>query len=118
MLKASIFVAIFAYAALFAFTGLGEAEAAPAGDPLFGLATLGATATKTVKDIADYIFKLITGSYDFSDSVAGMLSLLSDGIAKSFVSINNMNNENNNDSPNVNTAPTSTATSTTENLDE
>jgi len=69
-------------------------------------------ATKTLQDFADYIFKLLTGSFDFSDSIAGALKLLSGGMAKSFVSINNSNNENNNDQ-NISNAPTITTTSST-----
>jgi hypothetical protein len=30
---------------IFVLTGVGEVEAAPAGDPLFGLATLGASVS-------------------------------------------------------------------------
>jgi hypothetical protein len=66
-----------------------------------------------VRDIADYITKLLTGSFDFSDSIAGALKLLSGGMVKSFISINNSNNENNNDQ-NISNAPTNKTTSTTE----
>jgi hypothetical protein len=65
-----------------------------------------------LRDIADYIFKLLTGSFDFSDSIAGALKLFSGGMAKSFVSINNSNNENNNDQ-NVSNTPTIKTTSST-----
>jgi hypothetical protein len=56
--------------------------------------------------------KLLTGSFDFSDSIAGALKLISGGMAKSFVSINNSNNENSNNQ-NTSYAPTIKTTSST-----
>jgi hypothetical protein len=63
--------------------------------------------------VADYIYKLVTGKFDFSDSIAGALKLLSGGMAKSFVSIKNSNNENNNENnDDQNTSYTSTTKTT------
>lgn len=52
--------------------------------------------------------------FDFSDSSSGLLQLLSDGMSKSFVSINNSNNKNNNKIPNESNVGDNTTIPTTE----
>jgi len=60
------------------------------------------------------ITKLVTGMFDFSDSASGLLQLLSDGMSKSFVSINNSNNKNSNNIPNQSNVGDNTTVPTTE----